>query len=242
MSRPAWLTPVLLTALLLTAACASAGGAPSGQRWPLVYSQDFATAKSRDDFACSDPTQWRWTDAQGRPSLELLGKSDYQPPFRAPTSQAILTRFEVADFDLECDVLQTGREYGHRDLCLFFGWQSAERFYYVHLATAPDPNAHNVFVVDRAARTNLSPVPARGVDWGDGQWHHLRLHRRASTGEIAVYWDRGEAPILVANDGRFDWGHIGLGSFDDSGRFANLRIWAPTTRPRGLGAPAFSMR
>ncbi len=235
---------VRLTAPLLMAACASAppDGAPSGERWPLVYAQDFTTAASRDDFACSDPSQWRWTDADGRPSLELRGKSTYQPPFRAPTSQAILTRMQVADFDLECEVLQTGREYGHRDLCLFFGWQSAERFYYVHLATTPDPNAHNVFVVDRAPRTNLTPVATHGIDWGSGVWHHVRLQRRVVTGEIAVYWDHSPEPILIATDRRLDWGHVGLGSFDDSGRFAKLRIWAPTVLLRAMGVPAFAPR
>lgn len=225
--RAAWLA-------LLAAACASQ---PTKKPWALVHAQDFATPASRDEFACSDPARWRWTDAGGRPSLELLGKSAYAPPFRSPTSLAILTAFEVADFDLECDVLQTGPEYAHRDLCLFFGWQSAERFYYVHLASAPDPNAHNVFVVDRAPRTNLAPVPEHGVDWGDGVWHHVRLQRRVATGEIAVYWDRGATPILVAHDARIDWGHVGFGSFDDSGRIAALRIWAPTARPRGLAAP-----
>ena len=34
---------------------------------------------------------------------------------------------EDPDFVLEADLLQTGRQYGHRDLCLFFGFVSPIR-------------------------------------------------------------------------------------------------------------------
>lgn len=224
----------MIAALLATFAgsCTNPTAHQSPARdWPLVYAQDFAAPASLNQFVCSDPARWRLSDAGGTPSLELLGKSSYRPAVRSPTSLAVLRDVEFADFDLQCDVLQTGPEYGHRDLCLFFGLQSAQRFYYVHLATTPDPNAHNVFVVDDAPRSNLADVPPRGIDWGDGEWHHVRIERRVAAGTIAVYWDGAAAPLLQATDTRHGWGRIGLGSFDDSGRFTNLRVWAPATRP-----------
>ncbi|MEO6594370.1 MAG: hypothetical protein ABIP94_06425 [Planctomycetota bacterium] len=209
------------------AGCAS-GPADSG--WPLVVDEALVTAGCLDHFAYSDTSRWRRND-DARGDLELLGDSHYAPPVRSPTSIALWRSLEVADFNLEVELLQTGRDYGHRDLCLFFGFQSPTRFYYVHLAPAPDANAHNVFLVNDAPRTNLAPVPARGVDWGHDVWHHVRIERRTATGTIRVFWDRGTEPILDATSTTFAWGRIGFGSFDDSGRFRSLRVWAPNTRP-----------
>jgi hypothetical protein len=35
------------------------------------------------------------------------------------------------------------------------------------------------------------------------------------------------APTLVAKNDIFKWGLLGFGSFDDTGRFSNVKIWAP---------------
>jgi hypothetical protein len=57
-------------------------------------------------------------------------------------------------------------------------------------------------------------------------------------GTIRVFWDGSPEPILEAVDTTFDWGRIGFGSFDDSGRVSRVRVWAPQVRlPRGGAAP-----
>jgi len=198
--------------------------------WPLVYAEDFETPDALEGFAFSDPTRWVWNESDGRTSLELLGKSKYAPPFRSPTSIALVPELVLGDFDLEVGLLQTGRNYGHRDMCLFFGFQSPSRYYYVHLATSPDPNAHNIFRVADAARTNLAPVVAEGIDWGSEVWHRVRIERRVTPGTIRVFWDGAAEPIIETLDTTFDWGRIGFGSFDDTGRIASVRVWAPATQ------------
>ena len=231
----------LLVLALDTSACQStdtAAGAPvSSQpvRWPIVYQQDFVHARALQEFACSDPECWEWHHQGSEHGLKLLGNSKYQPKHRSPTSIALLQHLEVADFDLDVDVKQTGRNYGHRDLCLFFGFQSPQRFYYTHLATKPDPNAHNIFRVQDAPRTNLCAVPAAGIDWGDNEWHHVRVERRIQAGgsdaySIKVFWDQQEQPILETTDKHFAWGRIGFGSFDDSGILGNIVVRAPMSR------------
>lgn len=229
-------------ALLLLALAACAGATFESPRqdpvWQEVYHGTFAAETDVEPLHTSDPTRWRRNDEGGVASLELLGKSDYEPAVRSPYSIALLPDVDVGDFDLELDVLQTGREYGHRDLCLFFGFQDPQHFYYVHLASKPDPNAHNVFVVDGAPRQNLLPPPVAGVDWGQDQWHHVRIERRVEAGTIRVFWDDQPEPILETASSRFDHGRIGLGSFDDSGRFANVVVRAPqVVRLPGVGNP-----
>ncbi|MCB9879719.1 MAG: hypothetical protein H6835_19160 [Planctomycetes bacterium] len=228
------------TALLALAACAGAGFEATNMApvWQEVYHGTFAAENDLTPLHTSDPNRWRRNDDGGVPSLELLGKCAYEPAVRSPHSIALLPDVDVGDFDLELDLLQTGKEYAHRDMCLIFGFQDPQHFYYVHLATTPDPNAHNVFVVDGAPRKNLLPPPPAGVDWGQDQWHHVRIERRVEAGTIRVFWDDQQQPILETESSRFDHGRIGLGSFDDSGRFANVVVRAPqVVRLPGVGNP-----
>ncbi|MCK5942005.1 MAG: hypothetical protein KAI24_08565 [Planctomycetes bacterium] len=217
----------MLAAPLALAACTLADGTAT---WPIVYQQRCADAACLGDFVTTDASKWRMHAGEHAPALELVGRSDYRPPHRSPHSIALIEHVEVADFDLDVDLLQTGRNYGHRDLCLFFGLQSPARFYYVHLATTPDPNAHNVFVVADAPRRNLSAPPAEGIDWGRDEWHHVHVERRVAAGTIKVWWDDRPEPVLEASDRTFDWGRVGFGSFDDSGLVRNIVLRAPRYR------------
>lgn len=207
-----------------------AGGAAPPSDWELVYEQDFEREPALAEFAFTDASAWRWSDAGGTPSLELVGGSTYSPPHRSPLNIALVAGMELGDFALEADLLQTGREYGHRDLCLFFGFASPAHFYYVHLATTPDDHANNIFIVNDAARMKTAQVPATGVEWGDEQWHTVRLERQIASGTIRVFFDDMETPVLETKDTVHGWGRIGFGSFDDSGRFARVRVWAPEAR------------
>ena len=36
-----------------------------------------------------------------------------------------------------------------------------------------------------------------------------------------------QTPVLSAKNETLNWGLVGFGSFDDTGRFANVKIWAP---------------
>lgn len=192
---------------------------PSPESGPTEYRQIFEDRLSLDAMTFTDRNAWRWSDESNVPSLELYRASEYQPPHRSPHNIALLP-VSRENFVLEADLMQTGREYGHRDLCLFFGYRDPSHFYYVHLATSPDQNAHNIFLVDDAPRRPLTDVSEEGVNWGQEEWHHVRLERRGK--EIQVSFD-GEV-VLRAVDGTFPSGQLGLGSFDDTGRFANIRV------------------
>ena len=191
--------------------------APSGGPGALILAFDDPAELARLEL--TDPAMWRVDSG----SLELLGKSAYEPPHRSPHSIALLDSGPVGDFVLEARLRQTGREYGHRDLCLVFGHVDPANFYYVHLATAPDPWAHNVFLVDDADRVALAPVPERGVDWGTDVWHDVRVERAGT--RIRVWFD-GTLTHEV-HDATHGAGRVGLGSFDDQGRFDDVVLASP---------------
>ncbi|MCA9297772.1 MAG: hypothetical protein KDA28_01825 [Phycisphaerales bacterium] len=164
----------------------------------------------------TDPDAWTVEDG----ALSLTSASTYTPPHRSPFNLAILSDVAWGDVTIEIEAMQTGREYGHRDLCFVLGYQSPSRFYYVHLATTPDPHANNIFIVNDAPRTALAPVPERGTDWGTGVWRTIRIEREGDA--IRVFVD--DALSLEASDATFADGFIGFGSFDDTGRFRNLHV------------------
>ena len=185
---------------------------------------DLATEGAANHFFFTDPTAWEIVEVDGEHVLSLKASSDYKPPHRSPLSIALVKAPEFADFMLTADLEQTGREYGHRDLCLFFGFESKSRYYYTHLATTPDQNAHNVFLVDGAARKNLLPPREKGVDWGTGARHRVRVERVVKTGRIRVFFDDMKKPVFDVIDKTISSGRIGFGSFDDTGRFSNIAI------------------
>lgn len=196
--------------------------------YQLLYEQDFEEKNPLKAFTMTDPAAWKVSKQDGNHALHLHGESEYEPRVRSPRNIAMLADKMFGSFVLEADVMQTGREYGHRDMCLFFNMKDPSNFYYVHLATKPDPHAHNIFLVNDEPRVAIAEEVSEGVDWGEtNQWHKVRIERNVEDGSIKVYFDDMEKPIMVATDTHFDDGHIGFGSFDDTGMIDNIKIWGP---------------
>ncbi len=200
-----------------------------------VYEQRFVTPYSMADFRFSDPSAWGYAKTNDISALSLMKQSQYKPVVRSPVNIALIADKVFGDFVLEADLIQTGKEYGHRDMCLFFGFQSPTNFYYTHIATAADNNAHNIFVVNNAPRTNIAKETTKGVDWGLGVWHKVRLERNDAAGSIKVYFDDMTTPIMTTEDKTFGADQIGFGSFDDTGMVDNIRIWAPSMETKKTG-------
>lgn len=194
--------------------------------YSLIFSEDFDNKASLENFEFSDPKAWRWSEqGKGSGALELFQQSKYQTQYRSPFNIALVASKRCGDFVLEADMKQTGKEYGHRDMCLFFNFQSPTRFYYAHLATSPDANAHNIFVVNDAARKSFAPIAAKGIDWGS-DWQHVRLERTGD--DIRVFYQNMDKPVLEGKHSDFHEGHVGFGSFDDTGMIDNVRLWSST--------------
>lgn len=211
---------------LITSRAADAPkGIPAGYK--LVYQQDFEKDSALQDFVFSDAKAWKVTRDNGRAGLELVKQSDYKPVVRSPFNIALVADRVFGDFILEADLMQTGKEYGHRDMCLFFGFQNPTNFYYAHIAMAPDDHAHNLFIVKNEPRVKFAREVSQGVNWGLNVWHKVRLERKASDGSVKVFFDDMTKPIMAGEQKAFGAGYVGFGSFDDTGKISNVRIWAP---------------
>ena len=190
---------------------------------PLVFSEDFEGGAER--WMQTDAKAWQIAEEGRNHVYSQFQKSDYEPPVRSPLNMALVKDLEVTDFVLQAKMEQTGKEYGHRDMCIFFGYQDPAHFYYVHIATKADPHANSIFIVDGKPRVSIVTERTDGTDWGTG-YHDVRIVRNCETGAIEVYFDDMDKPIMKARDDTFKTGQVGFGSFDDTGKIDDVCVWA----------------
>ena len=222
---------LLLFSFFLFVFTANAQKSSIPEDYQLIYSQNFNAPQALSDFDKTDPSAWKVSTEKENATLELYGKSNYAARVRSPFNIALLKDIMVDDFVLEVKLAQSGREYGHRDLCLFFNVQDPTNFYYVHIASVADDHANNIFLVNDEPRVKIASKTTKGTDWGlTNSWHTARIERNATAGTIKIYFDNMDTPIMEATDTHFGLGKIGFGSFDDTGRFDDIKIWAKSNQ------------
>ncbi len=193
-----------------------------GSEHDLVAAEDFDAGA--DLWEMTDSAQWRAVRDGARTYLAMVTeKNEYTPKVRSPTSIALLRDVEVADFTFDVSLQYTFRDYGHASLCLFFGYQDPEHFYYVHFGKKADAHANSIFIVDGKPRVSIAATRTDGTDW-DREWHRARIRRDVESGSIEVFFDDMEKPVMTAVDRTFQWGRVGVGSFDDKGNFDTIRL------------------
>lgn len=218
--------PLLLLALALTAA--SADSPPKGL--PLIFEDNFEKGAGR--WQPTDPTGWKVIDTRhGKVFSQFKKTSSYKPPHRSPYHIALVKDLTVSDFVLEARCRSTVKDYPHRDMCLFFGYQDPAHFYYVHLGKRADAHANQIFIVNGADRKKISTKTTPGTNWTDG-WHRVKVVRNVGDGKIAVYFDDMKNPVMTATDTAFRWGRVGVGSFDDTGDWDDVKLWGKRVEKR----------
>lgn len=219
----------LATLSLLLVAAPGPADEPSQKTLPLLVEEGFEKGASR--WQPTDPDAWRVVKDERGNVYNQFRQSKYNPPHRSPHNVSLLKDVSVSDFVLEARVQSTGKDGGHRDVCLFFGHQGPAKFYYVHLAKKTDDRANQIFIVNDAPRAKISTRTTPGTKWDDG-WHRVKVVRRVTDGTIEVYFDDMKTPAMTARDRTFTWGRVGLGSFDDSGNWDDVRLYGVRAEKR----------
>ena len=204
---------------LLAAAWVTAAEKPE---LPLVCADDFE--KGAGNWQPTDAKAWRIAETERGKVYNQFKNSDYKPPHRSPYNIALLKDVSVGDFVLTVKVQSTNGGAGnHQDMCLFFNYQDPAHFYYVHLGKRPDPHSSQIMIVNDAPRAMITKSKSPGIPW-DEKWHDVKIVRRTADGAIEIYFDDMKKPVMTAVDKTFNWGQVGLGSFDDNGNWDDFKL------------------
>ena len=225
---------LLLTAFILVTLALAAAVTPAGEKEAsppktlkghrLVFADDFESGQA-NHWEPTDANAWRVVQQGDNHVYNQFEKhSKFNPPVRSPYNRSLVKGVYVGSFVLDVKLQSTHPDYGHRDLCLFFGYQDDSHLYYVHLGKTMDAHANNIFIVNGKPRSKISIKTTPGTNWDD-EWHHARIIRDVKTGSIEVYFDDMKTPVMTAVDKTFTAGRVGVGSFDDTGNFDDIRLY-----------------
>jgi hypothetical protein len=217
------------------------GPLPEGvpAEYSLVFEESFAAETALSSVLAGNPGAWSFDAGEG--ALQFSG-TGYAPPAPVPeslTSFALVSPQRFSSFVLEVELKQLNPDTAqpHRDLCIVFNITSETQYYYAHIAQTHDDRSHNIHLINDAPRNPITVTDNGGISWGSDEWHKFRLVRDAVGGSIEVFMDDNlTTPILTASDTTLSDGYVGFGTFQDSGRVRNLRVWAAA--PNETAAPA----
>ncbi len=213
-----WL--VLLAAIAVPIALASY--APT----PPVYK----TITFRDDFSSGKLNAWQFPYPEDWEILSegtlhyLHMKRNREPGVpRRPLQFALAKLPPFGSFKLAARVRREGRS-----MIVVFGYVDTLHFYYTHLSMdrgTQQPVHNGIFIVNGEPRKRIAGLDAPPA-LPDQQWHRVRVTRDMFNGMIQVFMDDQQAPLFSVQDRTFTCGRVGLGSFDETGDFAEVQIAA----------------
>ena len=196
-----------------------------------------------EHWAPRTPAKWQFPGDQ---IIQTSAGTDPGDGIRRPFEYAVLTQGpELGSFDLGAQVrIDEPASVNNRDVIVVFGWKSDTEYYYAHLSKDNTIYPHNgIFKVDGKDRERIDDQWDGKVGAPpaitDEEWHDVRVVRCADSGDIAVYLDGLDTPLLTANDTTFETGRVGFGSFDNYGRLRDLTV---TTSPADVDGPTVTVK
>jgi hypothetical protein len=192
---------------------------------PAARTQIFREAFSSGNLdAWEFPHPEDWEILSDGPLHYLHMKRSREPGVpRRPLQFALAKLGPVESFELLARVRREGRS-----MIVVFGYVDTLHFYYAHLSMdrgTNDPVHNGIFIVNGGPRKCIAGLDA-GPALPDTAWHTVRIAGDVSSGRIQVFMDGQKEPSFSVEDHTFACGRIGVGSFDETGDFADIRVFA----------------
>jgi hypothetical protein len=172
---------------------------------------------------------WKVSEDAGSSMLQLLVGREPLPGPRKPGQFALMEMAPATQLTLEADVRPT-----KRSLMIVYAYQDPEHFDYVHFSTdtAMKQPVHNgVFHVYGGERVRISAASGPAAFSGINKWFHIKVQWNGTTGEVQGFVDGAPVPALHAVDLSLSEGKVGIGSFDETGDFKNVKVETRTLKP-----------
>jgi hypothetical protein len=176
--------------------------------------------KELNEWIFPHAEDWVSKTEDGQTYMHMLRPRDPGVP-RRPLQFARLKGVNAGSFDLSVKVRRQGSS-----MIIVFNYVDTMHFYYTHVSHDRgtfQPVHNGIFLVDGGPRRRIAGTQAQPA-LPDTKWHTIRVVRNAKTGLIEVYSDVQKKPLFSVVDHHFTCGQIGLGSFDETGDFADLKI------------------
>jgi hypothetical protein len=198
--------------------------------WPAAAYGDARKARLsiQDDFNSGSLNAWEIPFAEDwetltEGNLPYLHMKRSRPPGvpRRPLQFARLKGVKAGSFTLNVKVRRAGGS-----MIVVFNYVDTLHFYYVHLSKDPGTEiaVHNgIFIVDGGDRRRIAGLDAAPA-LPDRSWHDVQIVRNVSSGSIQVFLDKQTTPRFSVIDHTFTSGQVGVGSFDETGDFADFRL------------------
>ena len=168
------------------------------------------------------PAAADWKLEEG--TLRLVAGRGLLPGPRRPIQFALTDVPNYRRLTVEADVMPLGRS-----LLIVFAYRDPAHFDYAHLSTdaaVAQPVHNGIFHVYGGERVRISAESGPAAFAASGRWYHVTLAHDSTAGTVEVAVDGRAAPALHAVDLSLGPGKVGLGSFDETGAFKNIKIVA----------------
>jgi hypothetical protein len=190
-----------------------------------------------DGWSPLTPSRWQVGNESG--SLRyFINTTNYEPPNSARLGElSVLSSKSWDDFVFECHAKSADAVVYNEnaDLCLVFGYQDFDSYYYVNFNTAP--GLTQLFRTHNGVNTALATYNQSTFPAGDVAYHALRIERTGT--QIRAFFDGIQ--VLAAIDSFFGAGQIGIGSYNDSGYFDNVAVTGGCPAPSNKVSVTFQV-
>ena len=174
------------------------------------------------EWAVPNPSDWSIDQENGTPVLHLVSPRGPIPGPRRPIQFALADTPDFSRVTIDADVKPL-----QRSLLLVFAYRDAAHFDYAHLSidTGIKQPVHNgVFHVYGGERVRISSPDGPPAFPATKHWYHVQLVYDGGPGTVHVLVDGRAVPALQAVDRSLSAGKIGLGSFDETADFKNVKF------------------
>jgi hypothetical protein len=174
-------------------------------------------------------SDWKVDGEGGAQVLHLVTPRGPVPgPPRRPTQFALLDTPGYSKVTVEADVKPL-----QKSLIIVFNYRDEAHFDYAHLSSdtgLAQPVHNGIFHVYGGERVRISDPQGPPSFPEKDQWYHVKLVHDGKTGTVDVTVNGKPIPTLHAVDLSLKSGKIGLGSFDETGYFKNVKVSGQTAQ------------
>ncbi len=177
-----------------------------------------------------------WVVENGMLRLRVSAEPPAGQP-RRPTKFALLESKPFNKVTVEGEIRRNGRS-----LIIVYAWQDDAHYNYAHISSdaAMKENVHNgmfhIFGGERVRMSLLDGPASLAAQVASQDWAPVKLVFDGDSGRCYVEVNGKRNPSLDAVDLSLRWGRVGLGSFDETGDFRNIRVTGETRDPIHFGA------